>query len=1163
MKFVTITCLSLIITGLAFFSTPQISAQSTVCNADISQDGIVDLTDYSLLATNFLSTTPSVPRADINSDGIVDLTDYSLLAANFLQLADNCSSATPTPLPINNLLNNGDFETGDLSGWSLNPAGSISVSTADTHSGRYAAHITAAAGGRQDWITVEPGKTYIASAWFKWITMSDDDWGYSRFTVGDDNWQTLAQEANLDQKYPQNQWTKIALTFVPTTSRISIDFGIYGPETNVEYFFDDILVYEKVGNSEPFASPQASTTTGPVPLTVNFTANSDDLDGAIEIHRWQFGDGSESREANPSHTYISPGTKTVTYTAYDNDGASSSKTLVINPTSTSHPQISFTNPTNTGSHTYASDTNVTQTISGTVTSPNDQIVKVTWDNINQNIANNFQINPGQTVNFSEGLYIGPGENEILITATDSQGRVNTNTILVTRNTSGPKISLRSVNTQSPRVYDKYEVDLDITTAAKHPMFMYDDNPPPGVEPGTGITAQGVITLPSGQTVTHPLFYYTPTAKQGSKWVHTSANSFWKLRYSPQETGTHQVKIQVTDKTGTSDLNVGSFTAQAPVKPGYVQVSQADTRYFEYSDGSLMWPFGMTWTGTSGTLEDGTPMSQATLNYDRPWMGGRGAFSSNWYRWISSAEQHGNEGIGIHYSFTQHYPSSEISQHIHYPEGFRMWIACWGDDTFCANIDAGKTYQVKLRVKTKGITGSGDYGLKVVNHGWIGGQTPQEFDNTVAGYQNWIPTIRGDKDWHTIVNRVTAQSGNDDFSIFLSNSTAGEVFIDEFSVREVLANGSLGPEQIRNPRADSHTYVEQRPMAFFDDQAVQGEANQAFNRYVVHDKNDRLINALNDTSGLFVQSGSGYYQPENSKATWIQKQWWRYLVARLGYSTSIFGWELNNEGPPDDGSGSHARHTQLFAKWMHDLDAHPHLANTSFWCCWEPTFWGDNTNFPDVDFADIHHYGSPTDWLDWYLAEAVPAYSDQIGKPIVRAESGIIDGDNTNNYTSGLTGNNPGIWFNNMLWSQLHYTAMFEIGYWFPEHTNGFSRDQMAKSFYNFIKDSDFNKGGYTELTPTNSLSYRFVGQKNLTTNKAYMWLRHPNHTWTNGPVTGSFNFNISLKMNPNTTYRIHPYDIAAGQFGLSKTATSDGSGNFTFSFANIGAQIAFKIEPAN
>lgn len=76
-------------------STSPTAVTNTPCQqADINQDGIVDLTDYSLLATNFLSTTPSIPRADINTDGIVDLTDYSLLATQFLQ---TCTTTNPTP----------------------------------------------------------------------------------------------------------------------------------------------------------------------------------------------------------------------------------------------------------------------------------------------------------------------------------------------------------------------------------------------------------------------------------------------------------------------------------------------------------------------------------------------------------------------------------------------------------------------------------------------------------------------------------------------------------------------------------------------------------------------------------------------------------------------------------------------------------------------------------------------------------------------------------------------------------------------------------------------------------------------------------------------------------------------------------------------------------
>lgn len=68
---------------------PTPSPTATACKrADISQDGIVDLTDYSILALNFLATSPTNTRVDINQDGIVDLTDYSLLANQFLRLCN-------------------------------------------------------------------------------------------------------------------------------------------------------------------------------------------------------------------------------------------------------------------------------------------------------------------------------------------------------------------------------------------------------------------------------------------------------------------------------------------------------------------------------------------------------------------------------------------------------------------------------------------------------------------------------------------------------------------------------------------------------------------------------------------------------------------------------------------------------------------------------------------------------------------------------------------------------------------------------------------------------------------------------------------------------------------------------------------------------------------
>ncbi len=58
-------------------------------------------------------------------------------------------------------------------------------------------------------------------------------------------------------------------------------------------------------------------------LTANFTDASTDSDGMIASRSWNFGDGSTSATANPSHPYAAAGTYQVTLTVTDNGGLSS------------------------------------------------------------------------------------------------------------------------------------------------------------------------------------------------------------------------------------------------------------------------------------------------------------------------------------------------------------------------------------------------------------------------------------------------------------------------------------------------------------------------------------------------------------------------------------------------------------------------------------------------------------------------------------------------------------------------------------------------------------------------------------------------------------------------------------------------------------------------
>ncbi|WP_433728814.1 ThuA domain-containing protein [Actinoplanes sp. CA-051413] len=69
------------------------------------------------------------------------------------------------------------------------------------------------------------------------------------------------------------------------------------------------------GERAPIAAATATPTSGPAPLTVQFSsAGSRDPDGGALTYAWTFGDGGTSAEANPTHTYATAGNYTAQLT---------------------------------------------------------------------------------------------------------------------------------------------------------------------------------------------------------------------------------------------------------------------------------------------------------------------------------------------------------------------------------------------------------------------------------------------------------------------------------------------------------------------------------------------------------------------------------------------------------------------------------------------------------------------------------------------------------------------------------------------------------------------------------------------------------------------------------------------------------------------------------
>ncbi|WP_299594813.1 S8 family serine peptidase [uncultured Microbulbifer sp.] len=91
--------------------------------------------------------------------------------------------------------------------------------------------------------------------------------------------------------------------------------------------------------------PNAQFTCSDNELTLSCTDQSGDNDGNITQWAWDFGDGNESSQQNPQHTYASDGTYQVTLTVTDDQNASDSSTQSFNVSGTSEnaaPEARFT-----------------------------------------------------------------------------------------------------------------------------------------------------------------------------------------------------------------------------------------------------------------------------------------------------------------------------------------------------------------------------------------------------------------------------------------------------------------------------------------------------------------------------------------------------------------------------------------------------------------------------------------------------------------------------------------------------------------------------------------------------------------------------------------------------------------------------------------------------
>ncbi|MEU5640982.1 carbohydrate-binding protein [Streptomyces milbemycinicus] len=104
------------------------------------------------------------------------------------------------------------------------------------------------------------------------------------------------------------------------------------------------IEYVGGSNRNPVAEAAADKTSGQAPLAVRFSsAGSSDPEGGALTYSWDFGDGSTSTAANPSHTYTANGTYRPTLTVRDPQGLTGTASLVVTVGNTA-PTVTLRTP---------------------------------------------------------------------------------------------------------------------------------------------------------------------------------------------------------------------------------------------------------------------------------------------------------------------------------------------------------------------------------------------------------------------------------------------------------------------------------------------------------------------------------------------------------------------------------------------------------------------------------------------------------------------------------------------------------------------------------------------------------------------------------------------------------------------------------------------------
>jgi hypothetical protein len=582
------------------------------------------------------------------------------------------------------------------------------------------------------------------------------------------------------------------------------------------------------------------------------------------------------------------------------------------------------------------------------------------------------------------------------------------------------------NSQIPR-YRKYELTFSVGTNARTLEFPYDPNrPQDATDPNFtkaiyhGISVDAIFTNPQGIQYRQPAFSYQvfeDQVKGTREWFYPTNQYKWKVRFSPNQTGTWQYRLVATDENGTGTTADQPFVVTGSVSHGFIVPSRTDPRYFEYDDGTYFPGMGYNFqldsqNPTLGNTPEFSAMGPNGIELSRVWVSQLSIYGEAYGKWGSNNRVHGTQEprYGIvapnNYQFAQLYPGF-VPPSLPRESEYYMWLEYDAqvspDQTqqhftpcrYIADIPVKQNtqYRVKVRYQARNLEGpkvSGfPYGFAIKTtsdfYATAGRCNDRDAGSVIAATYN-APQVQPDPanpGWMILTG--TYANTTSDFLKYLyvsfdnvqstdSDARAGHVFVDRVWMEE--ANCTTGcPNLISKPYMSMHQYINQRDAYSLDKILRLAEQYGLYLKTVMLEKNDRILGTIGfDGSQATTPSVTNFYGNRRvlTKVRWLQQAWWRYMQARWGYSPHIHSWELMNEGH-DGNTEGHWDMADEFGKYMHcrvfgvavssanpyeDCQYnHPndHMVSTSFFNSSYPwQFWNNQASGVNLTYAEMDY-----------------------------------------------------------------------------------------------------------------------------------------------------------------------------------------------------------------